>query len=294
MKDLKKNKGITMIAMIITIVVLLVLALVTVRILINEGIIGKSEKTTGMYNKEEATEKMNLKITNLQILHYAKTQTLPNLQYVADELCEDKEIEYVLLEKQSVADKDKITVGENESIFTKLKEYPYEFEIDKSLRLASINGVKLADNTNNSEEIENLKTIIGQMDTSIEQLNAQITTLQTKITNLEQKDTDLQTAINNVNTAKTTYTYTELASTTSTTEVQVTLKNNLSNYKYVVISFSGVNQTFSGLIPIEMFKSKGIFCSSSELNAIAKYVSNTSCRIQSPSNNVATILYGVN
>lgn len=45
-----------------------------------------------------------------------------------------------------------------DSIFTKLTDYPYEFEIDSSLRLASIDGIRIADNTNmiSKEEYDKL------------------------------------------------------------------------------------------------------------------------------------------
>lgn len=52
---------------------------------------------------------------------------------------ENDEIEYVFTTSQKKESSlNKIEVGEATSIFTKLKEYPYEFEIDSSLRLASI------------------------------------------------------------------------------------------------------------------------------------------------------------
>ena len=92
---------------------------------------------------------------------------MPTLQYLADGLCEDEEMEYVLLESKKSASLDKITIGEESSIFTKLKEYPYEFEIDAKLRLASINGVKIADNNNALlERIENLESEIESLKNS--------------------------------------------------------------------------------------------------------------------------------
>lgn len=55
-------------------------------------------------------------------------------------------MEYVLTASKEHASLDKIDVTNISSIFTKLKEYPYEFEINSSLQLASIDGVKIADN----------------------------------------------------------------------------------------------------------------------------------------------------
>lgn len=86
---------------------------------------------------------MNLKITNKQMETYAQEQRMPTLQQFSDELCEDNEIEYVELQSKKVGSLNKIEVGESESIFTKLKEYPYEFEINSSLQLASIDGIQV-------------------------------------------------------------------------------------------------------------------------------------------------------
>ena len=51
----EKNKGITLIALIITIVVMLILVGVSVSILINSNLIGAAEKTATAYN--QATQK---------------------------------------------------------------------------------------------------------------------------------------------------------------------------------------------------------------------------------------------
>lgn len=88
---------------------------------------------------------MNLKITSLQMKSYTEKQKLPNLQELADALCEDEEIEYVALQSKTLAALNPITVGESSSIFTKIKKYPYEFEINSNLQLASIDGIKIGD-----------------------------------------------------------------------------------------------------------------------------------------------------
>lgn len=141
------QNAITLIALVITIVILLILAGVTLNFTLgNKGIFKMSESAEDEYTKKAATEKINLKITNAQINTYAKEERMPTLQELADIFCEDSEIQYVELVSKNVASIDKITIGENKSFFTKLKEYPYEFEINSSLQLASINGVKIATN----------------------------------------------------------------------------------------------------------------------------------------------------
>ena len=140
----RKTKGITLIALVITIVILLILSGITIVSLTGEnGILKRAQVAKDTTNKNQAAETMNLKITNIQISSYAEKQELPSLQYVADRLCEDNDMEYVLLESKKTASLDKIIVLDGKSIYTKLKEYPYEFEINSSLQLASINGVKV-------------------------------------------------------------------------------------------------------------------------------------------------------
>ena len=117
-------------------------------ILGNNGLLNKAQTASDETKKSQATETMNLKITNIQISSYAEAQELPNLQYLADKLCEDNDMEYVLTASKEHASLDKIDVTNISSIFTKLKKYPYEFEINSSLQLASIDGVKIADNNN--------------------------------------------------------------------------------------------------------------------------------------------------
>ena len=146
--DLKYREGITLISLVVTIVVLIILASVSLNILLgNNGLLNKAQTASDETKKSQATETMNLKITNIQISSYAETQQLPNLQYLADKLCEDNDMEYVLTASKEHASLDKIDVTNISSIFTKLKEYPYEFEINSSLQLASIDGISVATST---------------------------------------------------------------------------------------------------------------------------------------------------
>ena len=143
----KFEKGITLIALVITIIILVIIAGVSINLLFGQyGVVTKAKYASNETTKEAAKEAMNLKITNIQISSYTENQELPNLQYLADKLCEDNDMEYVLTQSKANASLDKIDVTNLSSIYTKLKEYPYEFEINSSLQLASIDGVKVADN----------------------------------------------------------------------------------------------------------------------------------------------------
>ena len=149
----KFNKGITLIALVITIIILLILAGISIAAITQTGLFGKAKLAKEEANKSDATEAMNLKITNIQISSYIDGKKLPTLQYVADKLCEDDEIEYVKTETQKISSLQKIEIGKETSIFTKIKQYPYEFEINSNLQLASINGVKVSDNSTSKNTI---------------------------------------------------------------------------------------------------------------------------------------------
>ena len=100
---------------------------------------------------------------------------MPTLQFLADNLCEDEEIEYVALTTQKIASLEEsklksITVGQEKAIFTKLRDYPYEFEIDKDLKLASINGVKVAE-----KEIDELEDEIKMLKELYQNLKSEST-----------------------------------------------------------------------------------------------------------------------
>ena len=137
--ELKANYGITLIALIITIIVLLILAGVTLNMVMGEnGIIKKANTANEETNRQSATEKLNLKITNAQITSYATKQRMPTLQELADELDRDDEIEYVKKKNVEVGSLAKINIGDATSILTKLKDYKYVFEINNKFQLASI------------------------------------------------------------------------------------------------------------------------------------------------------------
>ena len=183
MRVKNENKGITLIVLVITIIVLLILAGITIATLTGDnGILNKTDKASEETDKQTATEIINLKITEAQIASYTEKQQMPSLQFLADSLCEDEEIEYVELTTQKTASIGEtklksITVGEAKSIFTKLKQYPYEFEINGALKLVSINGIQVSnketDNSDNEElkaELENLKSEVAGLKEGMENL----------------------------------------------------------------------------------------------------------------------------
>ena len=67
MKEQKTNKGITLIALIITIIVLLILAVVSIRLVVNNGILGKAESAVNKYSDSEINEKIQLAYSELRM-----------------------------------------------------------------------------------------------------------------------------------------------------------------------------------------------------------------------------------
>lgn len=152
-RRIKSNLGITLISLIITIIIMLILAGVVLSLTIgNDGLIENTKQAKEETNRQTAIEKISLKLTNSQMQSYAKEQRMPTLQEIANDFCEDEEIEYVELTSKKIASLEKIQVDEKGSFFTKLKKYPYEFEINSSLQLASIDGIDITNNTQKMDE----------------------------------------------------------------------------------------------------------------------------------------------
>ena len=66
------------------------------------GILDNAKKAETETTKSQATETINLKITSIQVENYAEKEQLPSLQYLADKLCEDNDMEYVLKKSKKV------------------------------------------------------------------------------------------------------------------------------------------------------------------------------------------------
>ncbi len=171
--NLKSNLGISLISLVITIIVILLLAGISIFMLTGDnGILNKGIESAETTKKETAAEKINLKITNTQIKTYSFHQRMPTLQELANDFCEDDDIEYVSTQKK-LASLDKIILGEATSFFTKLKDYPYEFEIDHHLKLASIDGIKVSTIPSNDDD-----TIVSMTKAELESLIANEVTKQ--------------------------------------------------------------------------------------------------------------------
>lgn len=56
MKNLKSNKAITLVALVITIIILLILAMVSINLVLNEGIIKRAQNAVNAYNSAQTNE----------------------------------------------------------------------------------------------------------------------------------------------------------------------------------------------------------------------------------------------
>ncbi len=167
----KNEKGITLIALIITIIILLILAGITIVMLTGEkGILKKSKIAKEENNKQTATEIINLKITNAQIENYSQKQQMPTLKELSLALKKDEEIEYITESSKVASVEYSVNSDSPSEIYTKLKEYPYEFEINGLLQLTSIDGIKVSTNNTNNDnnaEIEELKEKVSKLETMV-------------------------------------------------------------------------------------------------------------------------------
>lgn len=157
----KKNtiRGITIVSLIITIIVLIILGAVTLYFIFNDNILEKTISSEKETNKQIATELMTIKISLAQINFYEKNHKLPTLKDLSLELKEDSEIAY-LAETTRIASAEYDVISDNPvCIYTKLNNYPYEFEINSSLQLASVNMIATSLNNNKLEVI-----YVGELD----------------------------------------------------------------------------------------------------------------------------------
>ena len=72
----KKNKGITLVALVITIIILLILAGISISALTNTGIFQKAKDAQTKSDLAEAKEKMTLLLNEWQMDHVTSTKTL--------------------------------------------------------------------------------------------------------------------------------------------------------------------------------------------------------------------------
>lgn len=132
----KEQNAITLTALVITIIILLILAGVTITLALgNTGIISKVKNATEESNKQAAIEEMKLKLADLEIRSYEENKSQATIEYIENKLKEDSEVENI-----ERANKDNEDI-----IYIKLKKYSYKFEVNSSLQIDSIDNVEQKD-----------------------------------------------------------------------------------------------------------------------------------------------------
>ena len=128
MEKIKNNKAITLIALIITIIILLILAGVAISFTIGEdGIFDKSKKGAEKYEMAEAKEQIELAIQGLVMEKTQNGEDFPTLREIVDKLYEDK-----IIISDDLTDEDNGGSEESTVIVTTTKKYLAEITLNGS------------------------------------------------------------------------------------------------------------------------------------------------------------------
>ena len=153
----------------ITILILVILAGVTIVTLKNTNLFNNALKAKEKSDYEAAKEAIELKLSAINTEYEINGNGKSKLQYTAERLDPDKDsdIDYVRAEYEEEASIQGIKQGQKiTKIYTKLKEYKYEFEINDNIQIASIDGKAVNENSKHNETtkkiIANPKEYIGK------------------------------------------------------------------------------------------------------------------------------------
>jgi len=150
-KEFKNKRGITLVALIITIIIMLILAGVAISVVINgDSLFSKTREASDEYNRQSALEKFNMKMMNLDMkamLDTGNVATLTELSKMvvpSDTTYYDKEI-------------DKVEVAANNES-AEVEMDGYTFIVDKNLNVTHINGSLAVTNPGGSSSSGNSGT----------------------------------------------------------------------------------------------------------------------------------------
>lgn len=128
-----ENKGITLIALIITIIVLLILAGISISFLTGDnGIINKAQSAKLESEKSAAKENLKLQITNLQTKLLSENSRNAGLDDVFSDLSSNSSIE--IIDSETLLN---TPISSNSYLIVKYDDY--EFKIDNNLNVSSVN-----------------------------------------------------------------------------------------------------------------------------------------------------------
>ena len=132
MEKIRKNKGITLVALVVTIIILLILVGITIETLNQTGILKKVKKTKEISKIAECEELLKLKINETQIKHSGNA----TLQDFVNYLNNDKEHEYTVFLKENESCNGIIDIGNSNIIYVDYENYT--FKIDREFNIENI------------------------------------------------------------------------------------------------------------------------------------------------------------
>ena len=141
MKKLKKQKGITLIALVITIIILLILAGITIAALTQNGLLKKAKDAKENSKIAECEEFLKLKINETQI-KYSGSATL---QDFVNYLNDDKEHEYVVFLQETASVNGVIDIGNSKEIYVVYENYT--FKIDEKFNIENVKNLSKTEAT---------------------------------------------------------------------------------------------------------------------------------------------------
>lgn len=215
---MKKIQGVTLVALVVTIVILLILAGVTMSFITNDGIITKAQEATKTSNLASIKEQISLDILAAQmekegltkeklneiVVKYGQMQedgdkivteygeiSLKDILEGNDKIPEDNKDKITELEKR--IQELEGTIGSLNAQLTEEKSSKQRLETEiADLEQELENKQTEADNLNTqlaskNEELEKKNEKIGQLENSVETLNNTIGTLNTQVADLTKK-----------------------------------------------------------------------------------------------------------
>ena len=156
----KNNKGITLVALVITIIVLLILAMVSIKIAIDGGLIGKSNEAVTIHEKAKTKESVQLAVA--QCYMTKEGLTAENLKKALKENgIEESKIGNIDIASGKVTIDGKeyaLEEKDNNNSATKAKDYSYTEEEKKMMK----EGVWIAYNDNEIKLVGIVNEIYGK------------------------------------------------------------------------------------------------------------------------------------
>lgn len=161
---MKRNKGITLISLVITIIILLILAGVVINFVIGQmNLIKESKTAEEKYNEQAAREMVELEMTDFKVKWFGERKEYPHLKELREYYVPSQEVDYlVFLYDKVAAIKDNYMIdiehsnkGKDEILpqyaLIKMKPYAFEFTIDDDLNIVEVE--KNRENTPNVPQI---------------------------------------------------------------------------------------------------------------------------------------------